>query len=189
MFTIAIIILDILLALFIVLTVAGLFRAVFMRLRLIKEINSICAHKKYTLKKLRHPLTSIFYKSKKIDLTVTTSDTVYHIKFVSALSSKQIYHFIDENNYITYFKTYFALPMATKASESTHFLSYHWFPTVDKTKESGNKYVLLFNPLPNEISYIAKDGSSQIASTGSMIGDFYVYNGKGFCSLINDTIV
>ena len=186
MLTLTLMILDLLLAFFIVLTVYRLVRAIFMRLKFMGKIGSICKDKKYTIKKLRFPLISIFYKSKKIDLTITTSDIVYHVKFISSLSSKKVYHFIDENNYVTYLKMYLALPMATKTSESIHFLTFHRFPIIEKTDSINHKYILLFNPLPNNITYIAKDGSNQIAGNGSMIGDFYVYNGKGFCTLLQE---
>lgn len=184
MLTLTIMILDLLLVFFLVLTIYRLARAIFMRLNLMRKISSICKDKKYTINKLRAPLISIFYKSKKIDLTITTSDTIYHVKFISSLSSKKVYHFIDENNYVTYLKMFFALPMATKTSESLHFLTFHRFPIIEKTDSINDKYILLFNPLPNTITYIAKDGSNQIAGNGSLIGDFYVYNGKGFCTLL-----
>ena len=65
MLTLAIMILDILLVFFLVLTIYRVVRAIFMRLKLMREISSICRDKKYTIKKLRFPLISIFYKSKK----------------------------------------------------------------------------------------------------------------------------
>ena len=156
-----------------------------MRLKFMKNLRSICENKKYTLKKLRFPLTSIFYKSKKIDLILETKDSIYNIKFISSLSKKKFYHFVDEKNYITYYKLFFALPMSRKFSESINFLSYHSFPPLEKKENSNEKYVILFNPVPNEISHIAKDGAKQITSNGAMIGDLYIYNARGFCSFID----
>ena len=31
---------------------------------------------------------------------------------------------------------------------------------------------------------IAKDGSKQIAGNGAILEEFYIYNGKGFCTLL-----
>lgn len=189
MFTLLIMTIDILLAFFIVLTIIRLVRVICIRLKLMYKINSICKNKKYTLKKVRFPLTSIFYRSKKIDFTVTANGTVYHVKFISSLSSKKVYHFIDENSYVTYLKIFFVLPLAKKESESIHFSSYHRFPSVKKAKKENteyDKYVLLFNPLPSEITYLAEYGPNQIAVNGSQIGDFFIYNGNGFCSLLQE---
>ena len=183
MISLLIVALDIFIVVFLVLNIVRLIRVVFMRLKFTKNIKSICEDKQYVLQKHRSFLTSVFHKSDKIDFTVKTDDSVYRVKFIASLSSKKVYHFVDENNYITYYKMFFALPMANQTSESTHFLSYHRFPTVKK-ENNGDKYVLLFNPLPSDITYIDRNGSNQTAGNGSMIGDFYVYNGKGFCSLI-----
>lgn len=179
-------IIDLLLLFFFLLTLFRFARAIFMRLSLLRRIHLICKDKKYTFKNLTFPLTSIFFKTKRIDLNISTFDCVYHIKFISSLSPKKNYHFIDENNYITYTTMFFVLPMAKKSTESIHFLSYHRFPTVEKTADPYHKYILLFNPLPNEISYIAENGSKQIAGNGSMLGDFYIHNGKGFCALLEE---
>ena len=186
MLSVLFMILDLLLAFFIVLTIFRFIRVVFMRLKFIHNIKTICKNEKYLLELHRFPLTSVFYKSGKIDLTVKTPNDTYYIKLIASYSSKKRYHFVDSNRYVTYLKTFFVLPMATQVSENVSFVSYHEFPQINK-KDSlydNEKYVMLFNPMPNEISYIEKDGSKQIAGNGSRIGEFYVYNGKGFCSCI-----
>ena len=82
---------------------------------------------------------------------------------------------------------FFALPMASSVSEDIRFISYHQFPKIIKKEpvSENDKYIILFNPIPNEITYIAKDGSKQIAGNGAMLEEFYIYNGKGFCSLLD----
>lgn len=186
MLTIVLMLLDILLYFFIVLFTFRFVRVIFMRIALVKKIKSICNNKKYTLKKLRSPFTSVFYKSNKIDMTINTKDTIYHVKFISSFSKKKIYHFVDENNYITYSKIYFALPMAKDASAIPVFMSSHRFPIIERNENPNEKYVFLFNPMPNDVTYIAKNGSKQIAANGSLIGGFYVHNGKGFCRILED---
>ena len=186
MLTIILMLLDILLTFFIVLFIFRFFRVIFMRVRLVANIKSICKNKKYSITKIRSPFASVFYKSSKMDMTVNTQDNVYHVKFISSFSNKKIYHFVDENNFITYSKIYFALPMAKDASAIPVFMSSHRFPIIEKNEKTNEKYVFLFNPMPNDITYIAQNGSKQIASNGSLIGDFYVYNGKGFCQTLED---
>ena len=186
MLTIILMLLDILLTFFIVLFIFRFFRVIFMRVRLVANIKSICKNKKYSITKIRSPFASVFYKSSKMDMTVNMQDIVYHVKFISSFSKKTIYHFVDENNFITYSKIYFALPMAKDASAIPVFMSSHRFPIIEKNEKTNEKYVFLFNPIPNDVTYIAQNGSKQIASNGSLIGDFYVYNGKGFCQTLED---
>ena len=186
MLTIILMLLDILLAFFIVLGAFRFIRVIFMRIKLVKNLKSICNNKNFVLTKSRSPFISIFYKSRKMDMTINADDTVYHIKFISSFSKKKIYHFVDENNYITYSKIYFALPMAKDASTIPVFMSSHMFPNVEKSENLDEKHVFLFNPMPNEITYIDKNGSKQIAGNGSLIGDFYVYNAKGFCKTLEE---
>ena len=186
MVTLAIMLLDLCVWFFLALTAYRLVRAILMRISFMRRLKAICKDKQYTLKKLRSPLASVFYKSDKIDLIVDTNDTVYNVKFISSLSRKKVYHFVDETNYITYLKLYFALPMATKFNESILFLSYHRFPWVEKKEADNEKYVMLFNPVPNSITYIATDGARHTLDNGEMLGDFVVYNGKGFFSFLKD---
>lgn len=186
MLTLAVMIFDLFLYASIILIIFRLSRAIWMRLSFMKKLKRICNNNKYTLKKLRSPLVSIFCKSDKIDLIVDTKENVYNVKFISSLSRKKVYHFVDANNYITYLKFYFALPMATKFNESILFLSYHKFPTVKKNNRENEKYVILFNPVPNETTHIGDDGARHVTGNGAMIEDFYVYNANGFCSFIKD---
>ena len=187
MITIILMTLDVFLVLFLALTIFRFFRVIFMRATLIKKLKKVCNTKKYKLEVLRFPFSSIFYKSRKVDLIVKTPQDVYYVKLVSSFSAKKVFHFVDSTNYITYLKTYFALPMANSVSEGVHLVSYHQFPKIIKKEPicENEKYVVLFNPVPNEITYISKDGSKQIAGNGAMLEEFYIYNGKGFCSLLD----
>lgn len=186
MISIILMLLDIFLAFFIILTIFRFFRVVIMRTKLIKNIKKVCTMKNYTLEICRFPLISVFYKSGKIDLIIKTPQDVYYIKLVSSFSSKKVFHFVDSTNYITYLKMFFALPMASSVSEDVRFVSYHQFPKIIKKNpvSENDKYIILFNPVPNEITYIAKDGSKQIAGNGAILEEFYIYNGKGFCTLL-----
>lgn len=183
--------LDVLLVVCPILFVYRMIRAISMRLSLMRKIKSICKDKAYKLQIRRSPLLSLLYKSPKIDLSVCTENTVYHVKLFSSLSKKKTFHFVDEINYVTYLKTFFFVPIGRgnvrvmtsgKTTEMIHFPSYHRLPPIERLSENESKiYVLLVNPLPNEITYVAKNAGTKIAGNGSVIGSLYVFNGKGFC--------
>lgn len=187
MFTIILMILDIWFIIFIPLSIIRLIRVIIMRISFIRKLRSICNKKRYQIKIHRFPLASVFYKSKKIDLSIIAPDMTYHVKLVASFSSKKVYHFVDKNNYVTYMKTFFMLPMARKVSENIGFVSFHRMPDIEKPyRQAANaKYILLFNPLPNEITYVDENGRREIAGNGTKLQNVYIYNGKGFCSLID----
>ena len=76
--------------------------------------------------------------------------------------------------------------MAKDASDIPVFMSSHRLPVIETSEKLEEKYIFLFNPMPNDVTYIAPNGSKQIAGNGSSIGAFYVYNGKGFCKLLEE---
>lgn len=178
--------LDILIIFFAVLYIFRFIRAFFMRVKLVRQIKKICKEQKHRLTVHRSPIASLFRLSKKTDLTIDAYTAIYHVKFFTALSHKKIYHFVDSHNYITYLKLYFALPFAAEASESLLFPSFRRFkPNIPELGEK-EKYILLFNPMPNDVTYVDKNGTRQVASNGSAVNQLYIYNGKGFCELIAD---
>jgi len=177
--------LDILIIFFSILYTFRFIRAFFMRRKLIKQIKRICKDRKHRLLIHRSPLASLFRLSKKTDLSVDVGSEIYHVKFITALSHKKIYHFVDRHNYITYLKIYFALPFAAKADESLLFSKFRRFKTDMCNLGEKEKYVLLFNPVPNDITYIDQTGTSRVAGNGTVIDGLHVYNAKGFCELIN----
>ena len=198
MLTVFIAFLDVLLVVYLILFVYRMIRAISMRLSLMRKIKSICKDKAYKLQTRRSPLLSLLYKSPKIDLSVCTENTVYHVKLFSSLSKKKTFHFVDEINYVTYLKTFFFVLIGRgnarvmtsgKTTEMIHFPSYHRLPPIERFSESENEvYVLLVNPLPNEITYIAGHSGTKIAGNGSKINTLYVFNGKGFCKHLTQEI-
>ena len=186
MATFILMLLDVLVVLFLARFLVQLVRVMVMRTLFMYRIRSVCKTKNFQLEVHRWSLMSVFFKSSKIDLTIQTSDTVYRVKFLASFSSKRVFHFVDENNYVSYLKTFTALPMATKISEHIHFASFHRFPTYEKKRvEDKNEIdVLLFNPTPNSITCVS-DGTMTEAGNGTKIGNLFAYNGKGFCSVIS----
>ena len=180
--------LDILIVVFSVLYVFRLIRALSMRNKLIRQIKGICKSKKHRLMIHRSPIASIFRLSKKTDLTVETGNVTYHVKFFTTLSKKKIYHFVNRNNYITFLKIYFALPFAIKASESILFSAFHRFETDTPEAHENEKYILLFNPVPSDVTYIDPVGAHRVAGNGTVMDGLCVYNAKGFCELIDSEI-
>lgn len=186
MFTVMAMFLDVLVLLFIALCLVQFIRAVIMRVLLIHKLKKICKRRNYQIQIHRWSLLSILFKSSKVDLSVHTNDKIYHVRFLTSFSSKKVLHFVDECNYISYLKTFIALPMATKVSEQINFATFHRFPTVEEKLQtnSNDTHVLLFNPTPNNITSIV-DGTTTEIGNGTKIGTLVAYNGKGFCDMID----
>ena len=178
--------LDLLIVYFAVLYLFRTVKAIIGRKRLIKQIKKICRERKHRLTLHRSPIASIFRLSKKTDLSVETHERVYHVKLFSCLARKKIYHFVDRNSYVTYLKVYFALPFAAKASESLLFSTFHRFMAEVPSDGEKESFVLLFNPVPNDVTYIDETGMRRVAGNGSFIDSMLVCNAKGFCELIEE---
>ncbi len=184
MFTLILLVLDIIVVSSIVLGVARLIRTLSMRAKCITNLKSVCKKQGYEFKIHHSPFLSLFFKWHKADLSIRTEEKIYTVKFLTFFSPKKVCHFVDENSYVCYLKSFFALPMATKVSEHINTVSYHRLPTFTTSQSDNEVFVLLCNPTPNEITYIDKDGSRQVADNGSRIGSLLVYNAKGLCALL-----
>ena len=184
MFTLILLVLDIIVVLSIVLGITRLVRVLSMRTKCITNLKSVCKKRGYECKIHYFPFLSVFFKWHKTDVSIRTAEKIYRVKFLTFFSSKKVCHFIDENSYVCYLKSFFALPMATKVSEHINMVSYHRLPTFATSQNEDEVFVLLCNPTPNEITYIDKDGSRQIADNGSKIGSLWIYNAKGLCALL-----
>ena len=186
MITILLMLWDIVFLCLLVLAIARCIRAIRIRAKLMRQIKNVCKQSNCTLKIRRNCFFSLFHKGKQFDFSVETHKRTYLVKLITCFSKIKIYHFVDEENYVTYFKSFIALPMAEKFSESVHWSSYHRFPRLQKTQEDHITHVLLFNPVPNTITYADEKGLTQVAGNGTMIGDLQIFNGKGFCAMLND---
>ncbi len=188
MLTFMIMLLDTVTILLLFLFLLRLLRAVWMRAIFMHRIKLVCQTQNLELTVHRCPFLSVLFKSSKIDLTVRTEREAYHVKLFASLSSKRVLHFVDENNYVSYVKTFTALPMATKISEHTNFAVFHRFPPIERKQEEEREavYVLLFNPTPNNI-VSACEGTLIEVGNGSRIGSLWAYNGKGFCAMLDQS--
>lgn len=184
MYTFIFTVLDILIIVGIFLAITRFIRVIFKRAQYITTLKKICKKQGYTLKFHHSPFFSIFFKWHKTDFSVHTNQKIYHVKFLTFFSPKKVCHFIDEHSYVCYLKSFFALPMATKVSEHINTVSYHRLPTLTASQNEDEVFILLCNPTPNEITYIEKDGSRQVADNASRIGSLLVYNAKGLCALL-----
>jgi hypothetical protein len=176
--------LDIFCILFVIVAIARFIRAFCMRVKLMRQIKELCKQRDFHLKTHRNPFLSFLYKGKRFDFTIETPQKTYVVKLITCFSKIKIYHFIDEESYVTYFKTFIVLPMATKVTEGVHWSCYHRFPRLEKAEGDNVTHVLLFNPAPNDITYIDKKGLTQIAGNDTVIGDLQLFNGKGFLNAI-----
>ncbi len=186
MFTFVIMLLDTMTILWMSLFLLRLLRAIWMRAGFMRQIKLVCQIRNLELTVYRWPFLSVLFKSSKIDLTVRTEKYAYHVKLFTSLSSKRVFHFIDENNYVSYIKTFTALPMATKISEHINFSVFHRIPPTERKQDEGREavYILLFNPTPNNIVSICEGTLTEVGN-GSRIGSLWAYNGKGFCAMLD----
>lgn len=187
MFTFLVMLLDVSALLILAVFLVQCIRAVIMRALLVHKLKKICGSQNYQIQKHRWLFLSILFKSSKVDLSIHTGDQVYHVRFLASLSSKKVFHFVDEYNYISYLKTFTALPMATKVSEQINFAMFHRLPVGERKlpTSSNDTYVLLFNPTPNNITSVV-DGTTTEIGNGTKIGTLVAYNGKGFCDMLKN---
>lgn len=188
MYTLIFTVLDVLVVVGIFLAITKAFRAIFKRIKCITTIKKICKKQGYTLKLHHSPLLSLFYKWHKIDFSVHTNQKIYRVKLLTFFSPKKVCHFVDEHSYVCYLKSFFALPMATKVSEHINNRSYHRLPAFPPRESENEVFVLLCNPTPNEMTYIEKDGSRQVADNNCTVGSVLLYNAKGFCALLESDL-
>ncbi len=160
-------------------------RVIVMRMIFMYRLRSVCRTRNFHLTVHRRLFPSLLFKSSKADLTVGAGNCVYHLKFLASFSAKRVFQFVDENNYVSYVKTFIALPMATKISEHTQLTAFHRLPTLERKNAEGKEliYVLLFNPTPNNIISICEGTFTEIGN-GSPIGSLRAYNGRGFCTML-----
>ena len=184
MFTVILLVLDVIVVSGIVLGIVRLVRTFSMRAKCITKLKSVCKKRGHELKLHHSPFLSLFFKWHKADFSIQTAEKTYRVKFLTFFSPKKVCHFIDENSYVCYLKSFFALPLATKVSERINTTSYHRLPTFTASEDENEVFILLCNPTPNEITYIDKDGSRQVADNASRIGSLLVYNAKGLCALL-----
>ena len=188
MYTFIFTVLDVLVIVGIFLAITRFVRVIFKRVKCIATLKKICKKQGYTLKFHHSPFLSVFFKWHKIDFSVHTNQKIYRVKLLTFFSPKKVCHFIDEHSYVCYLKSFFALPMATKVSEHINNRSYHRLPIFSTAENENEVFVLLCNPTPNEITYVEKDGSRQIADNHCVIGSIHLYNAKGFCSLLESDL-
>ena len=185
MFSFVLMMLDTAVILLSVLFLYRFLRMIVMRVMFMHRLKSVCRTRNFHLTVHRRLFPSLLFRSSKVDLTVGTESCVYYLKFLASFSSKRVFQFVDETNYISYVKTFTALPMATKISEHTHLTTFHRLPKLERKTEEGKEgiYVLLFNPTPNNIISVIEGRLTEIGN-GSPIGSLRAYNGRGFCTML-----
>ena len=188
MYTFIFTVLDVLVIVGIFLAITRFIRVIFKRVKCIATLKKLCKKQGYTLKFHHSPFLSIFLKWHKSDFSVYTGQKIYRVKLLTFFSPRKECHFIDDHSYVCYLKSFFALSMPTKISEHPNILSYHRLPAFSDSQSENETFVLLCNPTPNEITYIEKDGSRQIADNHCAIGSVLFYDANGFCSLLESNL-
>ncbi len=131
------------------------------RIILLAKLSHICDSNSYKLLFPRFFLASFFRVSKKPDITVETSDTLYCIRILTCLRRKLYYHFVDEEHCVKVRKIAYNLSRArgrvaiSNISKGT-FIAWKKLLKFEKmiTPASRKKTVkiMLFNPSPLLIS-------------------------------------
>ena len=184
------ILLDLLLGVPALVWLCSVLRAIIKRTRFLIRIAGICGKHGYTLRSPRPALASFFRASSKPDLIIHTPACDYHLRFITCIRRKKFYHFISENAYATHFRLGIMLPMAKETSTTALFARYHELPAFDSASDGKPvQSILLFNPLPVEITRFDEKSGTEPATNGVKIGRFTVYDASRFTELLADKAV
>lgn len=189
---------------FYIVVTAVILNAVFVISKRIKAVRKILKLKGECGAKIRFyrfPLSSFFKLSKKPDLSVELKDKIYLIRFINGKGRFKHLHFASEEFFVTYSKPIFALSgfFHTKGRyiitenagySNTSRRSVKILPKLEIPKEvndlcenEGKKAapVLIFNPAPREISYVAeKKTSVRYVYFGDKIFDAMLFSPSSF---------
>lgn len=170
--------------LFIIVAVA-IFNAVFIISKRIKGVRTILKLKGECgaqIRFYRFPISSFFRLTEKPDLSVELGDRLYLIRFINGKNRFKYLHFASEEFFVTYSKAIFTLGgflhirgryritensgFSTTSHRSVKILPKLEIPAQikDYCEKSGKLAVpvLIFNPAPREINYVAEKKNSVV---------------------------
>ncbi len=156
----------------------NLLRACRIRLRFYRRLKRLCKEKKYTLKKKRLIFASFLRCSKKPDLIVETPNEKYAVSFITSKSRKTYVRFITQERYIRTVRAFWVLLFSVKVAELFRYSGMKKAPKKPNA-DSGLTPVLLFNPAPLEISYLAPNGVRLTGNRQEMFG-WKLFDATGF---------
>lgn len=175
---------DVCLALLAVILLYSFIRAIVKRASFLRRLSCTCAKKCHTIEKPRLAAASFFRASTVPDLIVHTADCDYRIRFMTCILRKKFYHFVAPGAYATYFRLGIVLPMAREASTTMLLPRYHELPPLTEAEKPRTRDILLFNPLPVEITAFNEISGTQPASNGTALDNFTIYDGAHFLALL-----
>ncbi len=181
-----IILFDVCLALLAIIFIYSVIRAIIKRANFLRRLSRTCAKKCHTIEKPRLAAASFFRASPHPDLIVHTADCDYRIRFMTCILRKKFYHFVAPGAYATYFRLGIVLPMAREASTTMLLPRYHELPPLNDSNKPRTKDILLFNPLPVEITAFDETSGTQPLTNGSTLGNFTIYDGSHFIELLEN---
>ena len=144
----------------------------------------------------RFPFLPTRFTSKKADITVEILDTVYLIRLYSGGGSTKFVHFASPKYSVRYSKLKTG-PLVVQGRIRSRFITFADsafnvgtrviilpdFPIPDDDKYFGKRVerVLLFNPAPNDVSYVSdKKTSIKTAFTGDEMYGMKIFTGTSF---------
>ena len=176
---------DVCLVLLAVILTYSLIRAIFKRAGFLRRLTDVCTKQCHTIERPRNASASFFRAAPVPDLIVHTANYDYRVRFMTCILRKKFYHFVDPNAYASYFKLGIVLPMAHEASTTMLLPRYHELPQLNAADKPQTKDILLFNPIPVEITAFDEKSGTQPLSNGSTLGNFIVYDGSHFLALLD----
>ena len=175
---------DVCLFLLAVIFIYSLIRAMVKRANFLRRLRRICSDKCYAIERTRLTVSSFFRVGTSPDLVIHTANCDYRIRFLTCILRIKFYHFVSPLAFATYFKLGIVLPMARDASTTILLPRYHELPPLEDFDKTQKKDILLFNPLPVEITFFEEKSGTHAVSNGTKIGDFTVYDGSHFIELL-----
>ena len=176
---------DVCLALLAVILTYSFIRAVIKRADFLRRLSRVCTKQCHTVERPRNAAASFFRAAAVPDLIVHTADCDYRVRFITCILRKKFYHFVGPNAYASYFKLGIVLPMAREATTTMLLPRYHELPPLHDADQPRSKDILLFNPLPVEITAFDEKSGTQPVSNGTLLGKFTVYDGSHFLALLD----
>ena len=157
------------------------------------ELKKMCGAK---ISYQRFPFLPTFIASKKADITVEILDTVYLIRLYSGGGATKFVHFASQNYSVRYsrvktgrfvingrIRSRFITFADSAFNVGTKVIILPDFPIPTDDRFYGKKLVrvLLFNPAPNEVSFVTEQKTSiRTAFLGDEMYGIKVFTGSGF---------
>ncbi len=145
------------------------FRAIYMRTRFIKSLESLCKREEIKLSVAGHPYRTIFIPDHGAHITINTPNAKYACRFIGA-AKKTTPMFLLDNGNATYIK-------------DRIIFKYFVYENFTFETENDVKKILIACPVPKAL-YAKNDSSEHLLDVGDRVLDYSVYNSSGFLNAL-----